>query len=351
VVPSPAAPPIHLVLVEPSGPLNVGSVARLCANFAIAELRLVAPRCDPLDPLALRMAVHGGGVLASARRFASLADALADCGRVVAASGRQEGEPLVLQEPCDALGWLLAGGSAWGLDAAAGVMRWLEEQGIGLDVRFGLVPIVPAAVLFDLPVGDARIRPDAQAGYLACQAASRHPPAQGNVGAGAGALVGKLFGLAREENDDDTLQSVEADVHGVDKSVAEAVAGKVSGLGDLWTGQNQPAHCLTPIRGPGRESLPHLLLNHNPDARLAAMPYHWDLMLCGHTHGGQIRLPWFGGSKSLTTNCDLENWRSRGVTKVNNEPWLNVSAGMGMSPFAPIRFACPPEVSLITLTA
>jgi predicted MPP superfamily phosphohydrolase len=76
-----------------------------------------------------------------------------------------------------------------------------------------------------------------------------------------------------------------------------------------------------------------------------------DLIFAGHTHGGQIRLPWIGGSKSLTTNCDLENWRSRGVTKVNNEPWLNVSAGMGMSPFAPIRFACPPEVSLITLTA
>jgi len=76
-----------------------------------------------------------------------------------------------------------------------------------------------------------------------------------------------------------------------------------------------------------------------------------DLIFAGHTHGGQIRLPWFGGSKSLTTNCDLENWRSRGVTKVNDEPWLNVSAGMGMSPFAPIRFACPPEVSLITLTA
>lgn len=92
---------------------------------------------------------------------------------------------------------LLAGGSAWGLDAAAGVMRWLEEQGIGLDVRFGLVPIVPGAVLFDLPVGDARIRPDAAAGYQACLAASRQPPKQGNVGAGAGALVGKLFGLAR----------------------------------------------------------------------------------------------------------------------------------------------------------
>ncbi len=92
---------------------------------------------------------------------------------------------------------LLAGGSAWGLDAASGVMRWLEEQGIGLPVHYGLVPIVPAAVLFDLPVGDARIRPDAAAGYQACLAASSQTPAQGNVGAGAGALVGKVFGIGR----------------------------------------------------------------------------------------------------------------------------------------------------------
>lgn len=94
---------------------------------------------------------------------------------------------------------LLSGGSAWGLDAAAGVMRWLEEQGQGLAVGNQpgqCVPIVPAAVLFDLHVGDARIRPDAQAGYAACQAASNGPPAQGNVGAGAGATVGKLFGMA-----------------------------------------------------------------------------------------------------------------------------------------------------------
>ena len=92
---------------------------------------------------------------------------------------------------------LLAGGSAWGLDATAGVMRWLEEHGIGLSVRYGLVPIVPAAVLFDLPMGDARIRPDAHAGYAACVEASRKPPAEGNVGAGSGALVGKLFGIHR----------------------------------------------------------------------------------------------------------------------------------------------------------
>lgn len=92
---------------------------------------------------------------------------------------------------------LLAGGSAWGLDAAGGVMQWLEENQIGLRTGYGLVPIVPAAVVFDLAVGDARIRPDAPMGYQACVAASRTAPAQGNVGAGAGALVGKLFGMAR----------------------------------------------------------------------------------------------------------------------------------------------------------
>lgn len=92
---------------------------------------------------------------------------------------------------------LLAGGSAFGLDAAAGVMRWLEGQGIGLEVGPARVPIVPAAVLFDLWLGDARIRPDAACGFAACASASTAAPAQGSVGAGLGATVGKLFGIAR----------------------------------------------------------------------------------------------------------------------------------------------------------
>ncbi len=92
---------------------------------------------------------------------------------------------------------LLSGGSAFGLDAASGVMRWLDEHGIGLAVGTARVPIVPAAVLFDLLVGDARIRPDAAAGYAACQAAGMQAPAEGSVGAGAGALVGKVFGHER----------------------------------------------------------------------------------------------------------------------------------------------------------
>lgn len=114
---------------------------------------------------------------------------------------------------------LLTGGSAFGLDAAGGVMRWLDERGHGLAVGTTLgsvagatpgaapaagapgrpirVPIVPAAVLFDLGLGDPHIRPDATTGYAACEAASTSPTAQGNVGAGLGATVGKLFGLPR----------------------------------------------------------------------------------------------------------------------------------------------------------
>lgn len=94
-------------------------------------------------------------------------------------------------------GITLSGGSAWGLDAASGTMRWLEEQGAGLDIGVGRIPLVPAAVLFDVMLGDMRIRPDAAAGYAACQAASHERPAEGSVGAGAGAVVGKIFGHAR----------------------------------------------------------------------------------------------------------------------------------------------------------
>ena len=92
---------------------------------------------------------------------------------------------------------LLTGGSAFGLDAAGGVMRWLDERGFGLPVGPARVPIVPAAVLFDLWVGDPRIRPDASTGYAACEAASSPATVQGRVGAGLGATVGKLYGFER----------------------------------------------------------------------------------------------------------------------------------------------------------
>lgn len=89
---------------------------------------------------------------------------------------------------------VLSGGSAFGLDTASGVMRYLEEKGIGFPVGVGKVPIVPATILFDLSIGDWTIRPDAKAGYEAARTAVAGPVAEGSVGAGAGATVGKLFG-------------------------------------------------------------------------------------------------------------------------------------------------------------
>jgi len=150
-----------------------------------------------------------------------------------AAPGTRETEllsPLNAVEQVHAV--LLAGGSAFGLDAAGGVMRWLEERGIGVAVGPARVPIVPAAILFDLWLGDVRIRPDQQSGYAACEAASREPPAQGNVGAGAGASVGKLFGIERAMRGG--LGSAAVTVAGI--TVGALVA--VNALGDVV----DPAH-------------------------------------------------------------------------------------------------------------
>ncbi len=148
-------------------------------------------------------------------------DALTGCTVVLVPSGATAGvdvrgsapgtretdllEPTNLVDKVHAI--LLAGGSAFGLDAATGVMRWLEEHHCGFDTGAALVPIVPGAVLFDLAIGRADRRPDAGMGYTACEnagssggAPSACPPvaspAQGNVGAGTGATVGKLFGPA-----------------------------------------------------------------------------------------------------------------------------------------------------------
>jgi L-aminopeptidase/D-esterase-like protein len=91
---------------------------------------------------------------------------------------------------------VLGGGSAFGLDAASGVMKCLEEDGIGLDTGSEIkVPIVPAAVLYDLSVGNSKVRPNDAWGYIACKEAEKMPVMQGNVGAGSGATVGKIMGM------------------------------------------------------------------------------------------------------------------------------------------------------------
>lgn len=103
-----------------------------------------------------------------------------------------------LMRPCNQVekvqAVVLSGGSAFGLDSASGAMRFLEEQGVGFATPFGVVPIVGAAVIYDLGLGDPKIRPDAAMGYAACCAASSGPSREGNVGAGTGATVGKMLG-------------------------------------------------------------------------------------------------------------------------------------------------------------
>jgi L-aminopeptidase/D-esterase-like protein len=94
-------------------------------------------------------------------------------------------------------GVVLSGGSLFGLDAVSGAVRWLEENGTGLEAWGVTIPIVSGAILFDLGVGDASIRPGADCGYAAAAAAGAGPPESGSVGAGAGATVGKLAGLDR----------------------------------------------------------------------------------------------------------------------------------------------------------
>ncbi|MGZ5181659.1 MAG: P1 family peptidase [Ramlibacter sp.] len=162
------------------------------------------PSSTPLPPQGAITDVRGieVGHCTDTRRPTGCTAVLARAGAVAgvdvrgAAPGTRETDLLAPTNLVDRVhAVMLSGGSAWGLDAAGGAMRWLERRGIGLAVGPGRVPIVPAAVLFDLYLGDASIRPDAQAGEAACEAAGTQPPLEGNVGAGSGALVGKIFGL------------------------------------------------------------------------------------------------------------------------------------------------------------
>ncbi len=132
--------------------------------------------------------------------------------------------PLTSQPGAHAI--LLTGGSAFGLAAAAGVMRWCEEHRIGRVYRDRLIPLVSAAVIFDLAVGDPAVRPDAAAGYAACVAASTEPPREGRVGAGTGATIAKLYGPVRLGG-----------VGTASRRVGEATVGAlfvVNALGDVY---------------------------------------------------------------------------------------------------------------------
>jgi L-aminopeptidase/D-esterase-like protein len=140
---------------------------------------------------------------------------------------------------------LLTGGSAFGLEAAAGVMRYLEERGFGFGMGGVLVPIVAGAVIFDLPVGDPRARPDAAAGYAACEAATRAPEL-GAVGGGTGASVAKAGdrGQARPGG-----VGIASDRAG--RSIVAAVV-VANGVGGIWDDERH--EWVAPLTGWDRAS-------------------------------------------------------------------------------------------------
>jgi L-aminopeptidase/D-esterase-like protein len=148
---------------------------------------------------------------------------------------------------------VLAGGSAFGLEAATGVMRYLEEQNIGFDTGAGKVPIVPAAILYDLDLGHAGVRPDAAMGYRAALSASSERPAEGNVGAGTGASIGKIRGMKYAMKSGIGTSSM--DIHGVvigalvtvnaigdvvDPKNGNRIAGLRSGSSLEWMKKDKP---------------------------------------------------------------------------------------------------------------
>jgi L-aminopeptidase/D-esterase-like protein len=172
--------------------------------------------------------------------------------------------PINLVEKVHAI--VLAGGSAFGLDAATGVMRFFEEKKIGFNTGAAKVPIVPSAILYDLNLGRADVRPDSAMGYRAAASASSDTPAEGNVGAGTGASVGKMFGLKLGMKSGlgtasmnigsgivvGAIVAVNAFGDVIDPQTGNIVAGLRSGrVGPLRVGKkNQFADTLTTMKNP-----------------------------------------------------------------------------------------------------
>lgn len=148
--------------------------------------------------------------------------------------------PLMAAEGINAV--LLSGGSAFGLDAAGGVQRYLEERNIGFDVGFAKVPLVSESCLFDLGVGSKDVRPDAAMAYAACENASHDAPAEGNVGAGIGCSVGKYRGMDRAMKAGFGTYALQAGALKVGALVAVNALGDIYEDGRMIAGLLNPQH-------------------------------------------------------------------------------------------------------------
>lgn len=137
-------------------------------------------------------------------------------------------DPLTADNPINAV--VLSGGSAYGLAASDGVMRYLEEKGIGYDTGFAKVPLVCQSCIYDLGMGRADVRPDAGMGYAACKDAEKNQPECGSVGAGCGAAVGKLYGMKRASKAGLGIHAVKVG------NLMMAAVVAVNALGDIFDG-------------------------------------------------------------------------------------------------------------------
>lgn len=138
-------------------------------------------------------------------------------------------DPTTADNPINAI--MLSGGSAFGLEAAEGIMQYLEKHDIGYDTGYAKVPLVCGSCIYDLGLGDAQVRPDKQMGYEACVNAEKDEPKQGNFGAGCGATVGKIKGMEHASNSGLGMYAVELG------QLKVAVIVVVNALGDVFDPQ------------------------------------------------------------------------------------------------------------------
>jgi L-aminopeptidase/D-esterase-like protein len=172
---------------------------------------------------------------------------------------------------------VLAGGSAFGLEAAGGAVRYLEEQGIGFDTGVAKVPIVPAAILFDLGIGDSRRRPDSAMGYQAAQRASDAAVEEGSVGAGTGATVGKLFGSKQA-----TKGGLGTATQELPGGVAVSALAVVNAFGDVR--DPAPGDGQHHRRGAGGAGLAGICRHGGPNEARCAAQKLWRFFRATHQH-------------------------------------------------------------------
>jgi L-aminopeptidase/D-esterase-like protein len=237
--------------------------------------------------------------------------------------------------------FLLTGGSAFGLAAANGVLRWLDERGIGFETGVARVPIVAGAVLFDLGVGDPGARPTAESGYAACESATDGVIDEGSVGAGTGATVGKLpdpgtgmkggFGTASERHGDLMVGAVAAvnslgRIVDADGSSIAWNTGDPEAVAEMWAIENTTLVCVGTNARLTRESALRLAYAAHDGIALAVRPAHthWDGDVAFAFGTGAIEPDWVR-LPEMASNAVAEAIR-RGVRAATGVPGYPAAA-------------------------